>query len=266
MWGIEDATVAVRCWRMNKSFGMLVTVIIIQACRRYWLIGRVLLILEASDRIWIVYEVQGCRADLWQITYRTYLVSLQTFVNPIFRASEVLKNDFYVFVGAEIVVVNECCNERLHSVAPCFVVVIYFQTQFQFYTVIPRRKRLSFFCKKYWSIRGKVGHFQANKRWKTLLPKHLSIISKGNAAFFEIVPTTLITLEQNPLSYGKPIVVNLDCLLLFPSSNFAGRTTNGRTLDVIRAASFISLVLQCSLQRAATSIIELLLLCYPHFK
>ena len=117
MWGIEDATVAVRCWRMNKSFGMLVTVIIIQACRRYWLIGRVLLILEASDRIWIVYEVQGCRADLWQITYRTYLVSLQTFVNPIFRAYEVLKNDFYVFVGAEIVVVNECCNERLHSVA-----------------------------------------------------------------------------------------------------------------------------------------------------
>ena len=48
---------------------------------------------------------------------RTYLVCLQTFVNPIFRASEVLKNDFYVFVGAEIVVVNECCNERLHSVA-----------------------------------------------------------------------------------------------------------------------------------------------------
>ena len=124
----------------------------------------------------------------------------------------------------------------------------------------------SLFFAKYWSIRGKVGHFQANKRWKTLLPKHLSIISKGNAAFFEIVPTTLITLEQNPLSYGKPIVVNLDCLLLFPSSNFAGRTTNGRTLDVIRAASFISLVLQCSLQRAATSIIELLLLCYPHFK
>ena len=51
------------------------------------------------------------------MTNNTYLVSLQTFVNPIFRASEVLKNDFYVFVGAEIVVVNECCNERLHSVA-----------------------------------------------------------------------------------------------------------------------------------------------------